>query len=272
MNSLATGKAPDWGIDNWMADAVGRDENADEVNRLAMKLALIRCELNEAMMLVARTPENIAKVLDLQKQMLDIEQGFQDWINQLPDVWRVRTVAWVDSVPAEGLEYSEVFPGKIELFTDIWIASTWNFLRVSRLFISGAIVRCAAWLHAPNDYRTTPEYASAARMGVDVITDLIAATPYHLGWTSSKEFQKEFGLAGGEGFLCGSDRCAPRSLGAFVWIWPMFSIYCSDFATDAQRLWAKGRLNYITDVMGLNQAGTLSGVSRALTFVIEYAC
>ena len=35
VNALATGKSPDWPIDNWMADAPGRSENADEVNRLA---------------------------------------------------------------------------------------------------------------------------------------------------------------------------------------------------------------------------------------------
>lgn len=260
VNALATGKSPDWSIDNWMADANGRDENADEVNRLALRLAELRCDVNKYMTIVARTPENIALITNLMHQILDVEQGFLAWEAQLPDVWRPRTVAWVDNMHLD-ITASEVFPGKVDIFSDIWICNIWNLVRVSRLFVSGTVIRCAAWLHAPGDYRTTPEYAAAARLGVDALSDTIAAIPYHLGWTSSKEFQTQFGLADGQGFVCGAENVAPRSLGAFVCIWPLFSCYCSDFSTDAQRAYAKSRLEYITDVMGLNQAKTLSGVS-----------
>lgn len=260
VNALATGKSPDWPIDNWMADAQGRDENADEVNRLALRLAELRCDVNKYMTLVARTPGNIAIINGLMEQILDIEQGFLRWEAQLPDVWRPRTVAWVDAFHGP-IQDSEVFPGKVDIFSDIWICNIWNLVRVAKLFISGTIIRCAAWLHAPGDYRTTPEYAAAARRGVDAVCDTMAAIPYHLGWTSSKEFQSMFGLADGNGFVCGAENVAPRSLGAFVGIWPLFSCYCSDFSTDLQRQWAKGRLDYITNVMGLNQATTLAAVS-----------
>ena len=260
VNALATGKSPDWPIDNWMADAQGRDENADEVNRLALRLAELRCDVNKYMTLVKRTPENIALINGLMEQILDIEQGFLRWEAQLPDVWRPRTFAWVDAFHGP-IQDSEVFPGKVDIFSDIWICNIWNLVRVAKLFISGTIIRCAAWLHAPGDYRTTPEYAAAARRGVDAVCDTMAAIPYHLGWTSSKEFQSMFGLADGKGFVCGAENVAPRSLGAFVGIWPLFSCYCSDFSTDLQRQWAKGRLDYITNVMGLNQATTLAAVS-----------
>ncbi len=260
INALATGKSPEWPVENWMADSVGRDENADEVHRLVLRLAELRCDVNRYMTLVSRTPENVGKVMDVLRRIGAIQQGLEDWETRLPEVWRPRTVAWVDSVPGE-LTGSEVFPGKIDVFADIWIASIWNMVGVSKLFISGTIIRGAAWLHAPGDYRTAPDYTSAARLGVNVVSDLIASVPYHLGWTSSKEFNTQFGLASGDGFLCGGENVAPRSLGAFVVIWPVFSCYCSDFATDAQRLWVKSRLAYITDVMGMNQARTLSGVS-----------
>jgi hypothetical protein len=252
-----------------MADANGRDGNADEVNRLSMQVAEIRSEINSLMTLVARTPENTARVLDAMRRVLDIEQGFLDWMAQLPEVWRVKTVTWVDHVPSEDLPNSEVYPGKVDVFTDIWIANVWSLARVARLFISGAVVRCAAWINAPVDYRTTPEYASAARLGVDMVNDIIAAVPYHLGWTASEKFTKEFGLAAGEGFVCGGDQHAPRSLGAYVCVWPIFTACCSDFTTDAQRLWAKGRLNYITHTVGINQAGTLSGVSLHSSYLFN---
>ena len=76
VNAFATGKSPDWPIDNWMADSEGRDENADEVNRLALRLAELRCDVNKCMTLVTRTPENVARIDGLMEQILDIEQGF----------------------------------------------------------------------------------------------------------------------------------------------------------------------------------------------------
>lgn len=167
----------------------------------------------------------------------------------------------MESISSDELLESEVYPGRIDTFPDVWIANVWTLLRVTRLFVSGAVVRCAAWLNTSVDYRTTPEYAAAAKLGTDAVNDIIAGIPYHLGWKANKGPLKRFAVAGDDCFAFGNNQNTPRALGAYLCTWPVFGAYCSDFATDAQRTWLRGRLKYITDVMGINQAGTLALVS-----------
>lgn len=260
---MTTGKKPEWDIDLWRSD----DEEGDireVVNRLVLQAAELRYEINGLMTLAARTPENVSKVNDAMQRSWDMERKFQEWIANLPDGLRFTTVAWVESISSDQLLDSEVYPGKIDTFPDVWIANVWTLLRVTRLFVSGAVVRCAAWLNTSVDYRTTTEYAEAARLGTDAVNDIIAGIPYHLGWKANKEgSSKRFAVAGDNCFAFGDNQNTPRALGAYLSTWPIFSAYCSDFATDAQRTWLRGRLHYITDVMGINQAGTLALVSSA---------
>ncbi|KFX91973.1 hypothetical protein V490_05618 [Pseudogymnoascus sp. VKM F-3557] len=258
IHCLTTGKKPEWNIDLWRSD----DEEGDireVVNRLVLQAAELRYEINGLMTLAARTPENVSKVNDAMQRSWDMERKFQEWIANLPDELRFTTVAWVESISSDQLLDSEVYPGKIDTFPDVWIANVWTLLRVTRLFVSGAVVRCAAWLNTSVDYRTTTEYAEAARLGTDAVNDIIAGIPYHLGWKGNKEgSSKRFAVAGDNCFAFGDNQNTPRALGAYLSTWPIFSAYCSDFATDAQRTWLRGRLHYITDVMGINQAGTLA--------------
>ncbi|KFY43072.1 hypothetical protein V495_04181 [Pseudogymnoascus sp. VKM F-4514 (FW-929)] len=258
IHCLTTGKKPEWDIDLWRSD----DEEGDireVVNRLVLQAAELRYEINGLMTLAARTPENVSKVNDAMQRSWDMERKFQEWIANLPDGLRFTTVAWVESISSDQLLDSEVYPGKIDTFPDVWIANVWTLLRVTRLFVSGAVVRCAAWLNTSVDYRTTTEYAEAARLGTDAVNDIIAGIPYHLGWKANREgSSKRFAVAGDNCFAFGDNQNTPRALGAYLSTWPIFSAYCSDFATDAQRTWLRGRLHYITDVMGINQAGTLA--------------
>lgn len=174
---------------------------------------------------------------------------------------KYETVAWHDQALGVDISQDELCPGKIDLYTDVYIVNTWNNLRVSRLLISGIIVRCAAWLCNPVDYRTTPEYASASRLGADMITDICASMPVSLGW-------KMLGQRGPTRihmharYACGDDGSdSIKALGGYMAIWPLFSSSCSDFATDTQRKWILGRLQYIADVMGIDQAKTFAHVS-----------
>jgi len=167
---------------------------------------------------------------------------------------------------------AEVYPGRVDMYDDLFIANTWNHARVSRLFISGLIVRCAAWVCHPVDYRTTPEYATCARLGVDMVVDILASIPYHLGWRLDQHGALQAGDL--SGFDSGTDDfTSPRALGGFFVIWPLFCCSSSDYTTDAQRTWIRGRMNLIADVMGLNQAKVIAAVSsNHLTYVAGTDC
>jgi hypothetical protein len=99
-----------------------------------------------------------------------------------------------------------------------------------------------------------------------MINDMIASIPFHLGW-SDGQGRGNFRTNGMSRFACGEDYTpAGKTLGAYFLVWPLFTINCSDFATDAQRRWVIGRMKYMSEIMGLSQASVLSHVRRSPPF------
>jgi hypothetical protein len=257
---MSSSKSPDLGVEWWISSDI-RKQTSQAVSELILRVTELRADVNRAMMLMPRTAENATKIQDLMLRAQKLEAGFLDWLPNVPEEWKYKTVAWMDAVPGQDPGKSEVFPGKVDMYTDLSISSLWNMYRVSRLFLSGIVIRCAAWLCAPVDYRTTPEYANSSRLGVDMINDMVASIPYHLGWIGEKG---KFRTGNHSGFACGDeDSGNAKVLGAYFLVWPLFTALCSDFATDAQRKYITGRLNFMAENLGLSQAAVLSHVSSS---------
>jgi len=258
---MSASKAPDLGVEWWTRGAA-RDDVAHEASRLNLLTCELRADVNQAMTLMPRALENFNKTLELIRRAQEIEQGFADWEASLPDEWRFKTVAWADTIPDSDLSISEVYPGKVDMFSDLFVASQWNMARVARLILSGITIRCAAWLCAPVDYRTTSYYAQASRIGMEMIDDIVASIPFHLGWRGFRNNSEDNLTTGNiSNFVCGQNEIGTgKPLGAYFLIWPVFTSIVSDFATDAQRKYIIGRMKYMTDIMGINGAAVLTQV------------
>ncbi|CZR57607.1 related to negative acting factor [Phialocephala subalpina] len=252
---LSGSKAPLLGVDWWLGDQKP-DDAGSFVTRLNLRIAELRYEINAALSTFPRTPEYFQEVINLMKRAQAMEQEYLEWEVKVPQQWRSQTVAWVDQIPGGDITKAEVCPGKVDMFPDLWTAHLWNSARVARLFISGVIVRCAAWVCSPVDYRTTPEYAQAVRLCGDLVTDMIASVPFFLGWRVGQGGN----LKNGEfsGFESWGESGPPKAIGGFFVIWALFSISNTDFVSDSQRAWSKGRLMYISETLGLNHAKVLS--------------
>lgn len=251
IHTLTAGKAPIMGVDWWLSDAV-KDEVAAKCQRINIKTSELRAETFRLMSTVARTPENIELMLALIRRAQIVDSECQRWMKNVPDSWKWKSVAWEDSVPSGDFSRAEVFPGRVDIYRDFYIASVWNMVRVSRLILASVTVRCAAWVCAPVDYRTTPEYATAARTCVETITDIIASVPYHLGWHLKPE-RKHLLDKQLSGFACGEEDSLKGLAGYFL-TWPLACVQGQDYTTDAQRSWIKGRLRYIADELGVKYA------------------
>jgi hypothetical protein len=266
---MASGKPPALGSEWWISDLAKDDIGAFTI-KLNLHVAELRHEINIALATYSRNPENFQKVLDLMKRAQAMEQEFQAWKDSIPAEWRPQTVAWVDQIPGGEIAKAEVCPGKVDIYDDVWLANTWNHCRVARLFISGSIVRCAAWISSPVDYRTTPEYAQSVRLCVDLVTDIIASIPFQLGWRiGSNEAlltlgDNASGLAPNETFN------SPKAIAGAFCMWPLFAVNNSDYSSDSQRNWAKGRLLWIAENLGMKHAKILSGVSPPFYFPLLY--
>lgn len=260
IHTLTTGNSPIMGVDWWISDAV-QDQVAAECQRINIKTSELRAEITRLMSTLARSPENIELMLALIRRAQTVDSECVRWMKNVPESWQWKSVAWEDSVPSGDFSRAEVFPGRVDVYRDFYIASVWNMVRVSRLVLASVIVRCAAWVCSPVDYRTTPEYATAARTCVDTITDIIASVPYHLGWHLKPE-RKHLQEKQLSGFACGEED-ALKGLAGYFLTWPLGCIQSQDYTTDAQRSWIQGRLRYIADELGVKYAHILCQVSSA---------
>lgn len=236
--------------------------------------------------------QRTAQILSLMRRSQDLDRAIVDWMACLPPHWHYRTLCWQNYVANTDYAHAEVFPGRVDVYNDVWIASVWNMARVTRLILASITVRCAAWACSPVDYRTTPEYAHSARVCAEVIGDVLASVPYHLGWhyrtkrrqqgqgqgqdrsnrnrnwndhdhdddeeDGEVDAQKEEQLSG---FGCGEDEDGIKGLSGYFLTWPLACVMGQDYLTEDQRTWVRGRLRYIGQELGIRYASILAQVS-----------
>ncbi|VUC23644.1 unnamed protein product [Clonostachys rosea] len=253
IHTLTSGQPPVMGVEWWMSDAI-KDETAAACQRLNIRVGELRAEVNRLLATLSRLPENIELMLDMIRKCQTVDQEFLAWSRDLPEQFKWRTVAWEDNVPNGDLTRAEVFPGRVDAYQDLWVASVLNMMRTSRIILASLVVRCVAWVCAPIDYRTTPEYATAARTCVDNINEIIASVPYQLGWFDKRRHLLENTKF--SAFGCGKDD-AEKGLPGYLLTWPLACALGQDYATDAQRTWIQGRLEFIGSELGVRYAHML---------------
>lgn len=222
------------GTDWWLQDAV-TDSTASECQRLSLLTGELRADITRLMTGVTRTPQNIELVEDLMHRAQSLDEQVAAWMDSVPDTWQFKTLCWQLqslAVPGGNDYYrAEVFPGRVDAYSDFWVAGVWNQARTTRLVLMSIIVRCAAWVCSPVDYRTTPEYATASRVCVDTISDILASVPYYLGWhTKRKDLLPEDGSAS---FGYG-DKFGIKGLAGYFLTWPLACMLTQDYTTDAR--------------------------------------
>lgn len=254
---MASGLPPAMGVDYWVTDAVN-DKTASNCQRLCLEANTLRAEMASLLNANVRSASVNEAISGLIKRMQATDDYAVSWFDTLPEHWRYVTVAWENHVPDGDFSRAEVFPGRVDVYRDFWIASVVNMARVSRIALNSTIVRCVAWICAPADYRTTPEYAFAARVCTELNTDILASVPYHLGWHLKRpEVMRRANLSG---FACG-DEGALKSLPGYFLNVPLVTVQNQDTCTDSQRAWVRGRLRYVARELGVRYSGVLANVS-----------
>lgn len=224
-----------------------------------IRTAELSAEISRILATLPRTKENEESVLKLIRECRRLNRELDNWSKQLPDSFKWQTVTWKHDFPRGDYSKSEVFPGRVDTYQGLCVCSLWNMMRCSRTILTAKVLRCVAWLADHNDYRTTVEYATSAQLCQTMIADIIASVPYQLGWLPKRK--REFGQTSPimSGFACGEED-ADKSLAGILLIWPLACIQGLDFTTDAQRVWVKGRLQFIGEHLGLQYANVLTQV------------
>lgn len=241
----------------WMRSSVG-EQYASECQRLSIDLGELRAEIFDLVTTCVRSAEHSQTALDLMKRCHAHDLAFANLAKALPTYFHATEVGWGDRVSAEGLKHAAVFPGRVDLYRDLWVCSVWNMLRCSRIILNCLITRCTAWLSHPLDYRTTREYTTAVSISRSNVNDIIASIPYQIRQTSKLE--DLFGqddLPLNAGVITSGP---PRALGGYLAAWPLALVQNLDYTTDFERKWAQGRLEYIGSRLGVRYAHAINQV------------
>jgi len=215
-----------------------------------IKMAALRSDNDQTTKFKLRSPENTERVMALLARAHALDEEYQHWIRALPPGWEITTVAWIDA-DIQDLSKSLVHPGRIDAYGELWMAYKFNIVRSCRLFIWSTILRCVAWLGESRDYRLTPEYTTASRICRQLIEDIVASVPYFFGWNK----ENEGAMNARANFACGSnDSPTAKPLTGIFVMWPLFTAAASDFVSPSQRIFLRGRLKHIAEIMGINQA------------------
>ncbi len=248
LHCIANSKPVNASID-WMA-VTADDPVVQSFATANLKMAQLRADNDMTNAAKVRTAENIEKVLKLLRRAEALDQQYLDWIKALPSAWKIKTVAWIEGEVPD-LMNSVIHPGRVDAYGELWMAYKYNIVRGCRIFIWTTILRCIAWLGDQGDYRLTPEFTRASQICRQLIEDIVASVPYFFGWNRGKDPA----MADRSNFACGiNDPTSVKPLAGIFAMWPIFVAASSDFATPSQRIFLRGRLKTIADMMGINQA------------------
>lgn len=250
--------APAGGAEWWLRENERGDSAGSRFQRFALEISDLRAEVTRLMSVLPRNDHGVDIMLEMLKKVHDLDRQIANWLNDLPEEYRYTAVYWENGAADKPIKKLPVFPGRVDSYHDLVTASMWNGIRASRIILGSILIRVAAWICSPADYRSTPEYTTAVRTIKANIADIISSIPFMLS-TFTRGQQACQGIISGS-FLCGVDEQA-KMVGGLMCSWPLSTVRTCDFSTDEQREWSVGRLTSIANDLGIKYASTLADVS-----------
>lgn len=257
--TLSSGTSSVMGVNWWLPESVAADSIGARYQRFALEVSDLRAEVTRLMATLSRNDQGLELMLEMLRRVQDLDLQMANFLHALPPEYQFTPLYWEDRVPGDGeLRHAPLYPGRVDAYSDLIVASIWNATRATRIILMSLLIRVAAWICSPADFRSTPEYATAVRTCRANIADIISAVPYMLSM-HQKDVQRPSAPAPG-GFACGTDEQS-KMLGGLMVAWPLSTVRTCDYTMDDQREWAIGRLNFIASELGIKYASSLAAVS-----------
>lgn len=256
--TLSSGTSSVMGVNWWLPESVAADSIGARYQRFALEVTDLRAEVTRLMATLARNDQGLELMLEMLRKVQDLDLQMANFLQGLPAEYQVMPLYWEDKVLEEDgqVRHAPVYPGRVDAYSDLIVASIWNATRATRIILMSLLIRVAAWVCSPADFRSTPEYATAVRTCKANIADIISSVPYMLSMHHQKDVQQPSAPAP-SGFACGTDEQS-KMLGGLMVAWPLSTVRTCDFTMDTQREWAIGRLNFIASELGIKYASSLA--------------
>jgi hypothetical protein len=193
---------------------------------MTLRIPELRVAANE---LLKRPKDELTaeKVVHLMKAVSSLAAELAAWVRTLPELWSYKAVAHLDRCLGTDLESSDVYPGNVDRYCDIWISSMWNSYRCCRIISHAIRIQCIAWLASSLDYKSTTECIQSYQVVQQMVDEICATVPFHLG-SQTIQGQGDFTIPSPRGSPCGEDHAkSPKALGGYFLVWPLFVLQAS---------------------------------------------
>ncbi len=212
------------------------------VNQLSLEIFNIRQETER----LARAPRTPKIIEELQKLLRKARTLLAE-MKKLPTPPNAQ---WSDGENdiSDATSPLTTYPGPLYEFVGLHAALMYQVSWLSRLLLSTNVFRMMAAIHGLDKYKTEEGYDETASIATHCVNELVSSTPYFLGWKGKDSFKMTSSPCG-----TGTDDNPMRGgIGSLVQ-WPIFAASVSDFATEGQRVFLRGRLQYLADVVLIRQ-------------------
>ncbi|KAE8441872.1 hypothetical protein EG329_004227 [Mollisiaceae sp. DMI_Dod_QoI] len=171
-----------------------------------------------------------------------LECDFANWAKTCPLRYIYQTINLTERV-------DEVFSDHYHVYSNVWLATTWNHYRCARLLTNEIILHQLGHLYETDPtsplLMSHPCYLESQMLDskttlMHLCEDICASVPYFLG----VDFKN------GQAAI----RQLPKAMYANLLIWPLYSAGATWMVSDLMINWVAGRLQWIADVMGIRQA------------------
>lgn len=190
---------------------------------------------------ISSSPGNyqIDELKSLLSTAMALDNKISVWKYILPERWHPTPATFIP----QSVREAGVFENRCDCYMDMWIASTWNFYRDSRIVIQNIILNCLRLL--PD--QTSPREMSARAASIQKLaTDICATVPYLLGdqtTTVQMEPHKvQYPESEGRRVTLGHQQTAPLLGGWFV-ISYLTNLYSPELCLrQEQRAWIRKQM------------------------------
>ncbi|KAL7912340.1 hypothetical protein GGI35DRAFT_468547 [Trichoderma velutinum] len=226
-------------LEEWSrwSDPTGKNDEAllNRFTELNGRLAAARASIKRSKM---RDPKEIARLL------LPIDRMLEDWSLGLPDSWQIKSYKLLD-----GNTSNTVYENEYHTYEGMWVASTWNNLRMIRITIHETVMIATR--------------KCGLKMDQKLANDICYSIPYVLGHRGTGSQSSPESNTGDEKT---SGLPAP---GGYLLLWPLYHAGSSTAVASKQKGWIANMLRDIGSYMGIQLANSMA--SRVEDQELSYA-
>lgn len=225
---------------------------ANTLTKLTLRVPKIRM-LADSLFSEKRSESTTGAILQLIECCQHLDTALSTWRETTPEDWQYTSQPNFTSVLFDfSPETSEVYPGNVDVYPDVWIAKAWNSYRTTRIFVQAMILRSAAWLAGGDmqDPRLISQIAGAlqARQVIqEMVDEICASVPFHLGQTT------KLGDKAYTNVINGQEDQATEYFGGYFLLWPLYLARCPCIIPNEQRRWIIARIFSIARQIGIEE-------------------